>query len=380
MSDDSHFQGWCAHQTKDNIGKLKYGSFTPKKFTEDDVEFKVSYSGICASDLHTLSGGWGELSKDKLPLVVGHEGVGKVTRVGKNVKDIKIGDIVGVGAQSGSCLECPNCTEGHENYCDKGQVGTYNSTYRDGSGNSTGSYATYMRVPAHFAIPIPDGLDLTVAAPLMCGGVTTFSPVQRGLGWTPEKGINRALFPHLKEGEKPRVGVIGIGGLGHFGLLWAKVMGAEVVAISHTHSKEEAARKLGASHFIASSDKSEMKKARRTIDVLVCTINEGLDAATLTSFLSLLRVGQTLWLVGAPEKPLELPAFPLLMSGVGISGSAIGDTTQLRTALKLAAEHKDFNAMVQVVDASDTNQACLDLQAGKARFRYVLDFTKEVKA
>ena len=346
-SDNSHFKGWLAHDEK-SIGNFKYGPFQPKNWTEEDVEIKIYGCGLCASDVHTASGGWG---RPNYPLVVGHEIVGRATKVGKNVQGIKEGDMVGVGAQSGSCLECGQCKADKEQYCDRGQTGTYNGKYPDGS-PSSGGFADYARVPAHFCIPIPDGVDPLVAAPMMCGGVTVYSPLK---------------FNNVGPGTK--VGVVGIGGLGHFAVMFAAAMGAEVTAISHSHSKEEDARKMGASHFVATSDKGAVKQHRRTLDVIICTVNhEGMD---MSQYLSLLKVHGRLTMVGAPEKPIPLTVFQLLLNGIAIAGSAIGSPKEIKEMLELA-QKANVKSWIQVRPMAEVNQAFNDMEEGKARYRYVL--------
>jgi len=346
MSND-HFKGYVAHD-KDCIGKLKYEPFQPKNWTEDDVEIKIHYCGICASDLHTLTSGWGPTN---YPVVVGHEIVGEATKVGKDVKEIKVGDIVGVGAQSGSCQKCPQCESNKEPYCDKGQVGTYNSKYPDGS-PSSGGYADYARVPQHFCIPIPKGVAEEVAAPMMCGGVTVYSPLKQ-----------------YNVGPGMDVGVIGIGGLGHFAVMFAAALGANVTAISHTHSKESDAKAMGAKHFIATGDKGSFKQNRRKFDLIICTVNA--DNMPMTDYLSMLKVHGKLTMVGAPEKPLQLPVFPLLLNGVSLGGSAIGSPAEIKEMLELA-QKTNIKTWLKVWKMSDINEALKDQHAGNARYRHVL--------
>jgi alcohol dehydrogenase (NADP+) len=204
------------------------------------------------------------------PCCVGHELAGTAVKVGKNVKHIKLGDRIGVGAQSGSCLDCEECLEGLEHYCSKGNVGTYNGKYPDGS-KSYGGYADYWRGPAHFAVPIPDALSLAEAAPMLCGGVTVWNPLK-----------------HNGCGPGKKVGIVGLGGLGHFGVLWAKALGAdEVVVISRTNSKKEDALKMGATKFIATEEEGWNKKNSRSIDLLVSTVSS--PNMPLAEYFQLLR-------------------------------------------------------------------------------------------
>ncbi|GAA5881566.1 hypothetical protein JCM3774_005350 [Rhodotorula dairenensis] len=258
---------------------------------------------------------------------IGHEIAGEAVRVGKDVQHVKVGDIVGVGAQNDSCLECEQCKNHREPYCDNGQVGTYNGKYyREGPGKGAkayGRYADFHRAPGHFVVKIPDGLDLAVAAPKLCGGVTVYIPLtQYGAGKTAKD-----------------VGIIGIGGLGHFGLLFAKALGPNVTAISHSESKKADAEKIGASRFIAthSGKDDDFAPYRRSLDLIICTTND--KEMPLLGYLSLLRPGGHLILVGAPEKPFPaLPAFPFITNNVHLGGSAIGSPKLINVMLELASK------------------------------------------
>ncbi|BGP52233.1 hypothetical protein JCM10450v2_008204 [Rhodotorula kratochvilovae] len=341
-STDYKFTGWQALGTDSIEGKLEWKEYEPKAFAEDDVDIKITHCGVCASDLHTMSGGWGQVD---YPQVLGHEILGEAVRVGSKVTHVKVGDIVGVG-------------------CDKGQVGTYaGKYYREGPGKgakSYGGYADYHRAPGHFVVKIPDGLDHALAAPMLCGGVTVFSPLkQYGAGTTAKD-----------------VGIVGIGGLGHFGLLFAKALGANVTAISHSESKKADAEKMGASRFIAthSGKDDDFAPYKRSLDLIICTTND--TNMPILGYLSLLRPGGNLILVGAPEKPLpELPAFPFIMGNVHIGGSAIGSPKMINEMLELAAA-QGIESWIEKRDLKDANQTVKDMHASKARYRYVLVNTK----
>ncbi|GAA6023448.1 hypothetical protein JCM10207_004417 [Rhodosporidiobolus poonsookiae] len=351
------FEGWCALAEDSIKGNFKWQEYEPKAFADDDVDIKIQYCGICASDLHTASGGWGKVD---YPQVVGHEILGVAVRVGSKVSHVKVGDIVGVGAQNDSCLECSYCKSDMENYCDKGQVGTYNGKYyREGPGKgakSYGGYANYHRSPGHFVVKIPDGLDPAIAAPMLCGGVTVYSPLKAwGCGTTAKD-----------------VGIIGIGGLGHFGLLFAKALGANVTAISHSESKKADAEKMGATNFIAthSGKEDDFKPYARSLDLIICTTND--TDMPLSGYLSLLRPRGKLILVGAPEKPIPAAStFQLLMSGVVFGGSAIGSPAEINEMLNLAAK-QDVKSWITKRPIEDANQAVVDMHNSKARYRYVL--------
>ncbi|KAJ3008433.1 hypothetical protein HKX48_008538, partial [Thoreauomyces humboldtii] len=352
MTTDYKFMGWVS-KDKDAIGNMVWEEYQPKKWSEDDVDIQITHCGICASDLHTARSGWGATD---YPAVVGHEIVGKVVKAGKNVKNIKVGDRVGVGAQSGSCRKCEYCNDKAEQYCNEGQIGTYNGKFpeQQGAGKSFGGYADYSRVPAHFAFKIPDNLPSEVAAPMMCGGITVFSPLEQ-----------------LQAGAGKRIGVIGIGGLGHFALLFGKAMGADMVAISHSKSKKADAEKMGVKQFIATADDEDWeKKSKRTLDGIVCTVNNA--DMPIHKYVALLKPGCKMIMVGIPESALEdFKITPLIMNNVFIGGSALGGSDDIEKMLQVAVK-SDVKTWVQTRNMKDANQACIDMEDGKARYRYVL--------
>lgn len=355
MSTDYKFEGWMGLDKESVKGNMVWQEYEPKTWTEDDVDIKISHCGICGSDLHTLRSGWWPT---KYPCCVGHEIVGQAVRVGKNVKHVKLHQRVGVGAQSGSCLrsDCYECTEGQENYCPR-QVGTYDGKYPDGK-VSRGGYAKYSRVPGHFVIPIPEGLDSAEAAPMMCGGVTVWTPlVENGAG--PGKSV----------------GIVGIGGLGHFGLLWAKALGCDkVVAISRTKSKAHDAEKMGADYTIATGEEGWNKTHSRSLDLIVCTVSS--PSLPLEQYLQLLKTKGTFVQVGAPEDKLPaVRAFGLIGKGVAIKGSAIGTPKQIKEMLEFA-EKNHIHPWIEERPMSRANESVVDMEDGKARYRYVLSNTK----
>lgn len=351
------FHGWVSHSA---TSPLTYTTFQPKPFEPTDVDIAVSHCGICGSDIHTLRSGWGPAN---YPCVVGHEIVGHIIRVGSGVgsltcpsRDLKIGDRVGVGAQSNSCHrpDCEECSSGVENYCMR-MTGTYNSKYPDGS-KSYGGYARFWRGPAPFVFKLPVGLSSAAAAPLLCGGITVFTPLLNG-----------------SAGPGKSVGIIGIGGLGHMGLLFAKAMGCDrVTAISRTSSKKpDALNGLGADSFIATDEeKGWWKKNANTLDLIICTVSS--SKMPLQQYLLLLKRGGEFIQVGAPEDPIPgFRAGAMIMKGVKIGGSAIGSPNDIRAMLKLAAE-KNVRPWVQERPMNTVNQALTDVDDGKARYRYVL--------
>ncbi|KAK9771749.1 putative Zinc-binding dehydrogenase [Seiridium cardinale] len=349
------FQGWLGKTPESIKGKMEWGDFEPKKWTEDDVDIEISHCGICGSDLHMLKSGWGETP---YPCVVGHEIVGKAVKVGSNVKDIKVGDRVGVGAQARSCLkpDCDDCSSGLENHCAIGGVNTYGSVYPGDEGKSYGGYADYNRTNSHFVIPIPEGLDSADAAPMLCGGITVFSPLhQNGCG----------------PGKK--VGIVGVGGLGHFAVLFAKALGADkVVGISRKADKKEDVLKLGADEYIATDDdKDWVQKNRRSLDLIVCTVSS--QKMPLENYLMLLKTKGTFIQVGAPDGGAlpNINAFTLIANGIKVGGSAIGSPSEIKEMLQIAADKK-IKPWVQQRPLKDANNAIVDMNDGKARYRYVL--------
>ncbi|KAK4236959.1 chaperonin 10-like protein [Achaetomium macrosporum] len=355
-STEYKFEGWLGHDPSAAEGNMSWGEFEPKPWEETDVDIKVTHCGICGSDLHTLRSGWGPA---KYPCCVGHEIVGTVVRVGSKAEGgLKVGDRVGVGAQSDSCLgrkgDCEACASGMENYCQKAFVGTYNGVYLNG-GESYGGYALYHRAPSHFVVKIPDSIPSAEAAPMLCGGVTTYTPLK-----------------HHGVGPGKTVGIVGLGGLGHFAVMWAKALKADrVVVISRTSAKSEDALKMGADELIATEEDPDWaKKHAGTLDVIVCTVSS--SNMPLMEYLSLLRFDGTFVQVGAPEDGLPtIQQFPLLFKRLKITGSLIGSPNDLREMLQLAAEQK-VKPWIQQFSMKDANKAIVDFNAGKPRYRYVL--------
>ncbi|KAI1505265.1 zinc-binding dehydrogenase [Biscogniauxia marginata] len=355
MAAPTQFEGWLGKSPDAINGKMEWGSYEPKKWTEDDVDIEISHCGVCGSDLHALRSGWKETP---YPCVVGHEIVGKAIRVGNNVKHIKVGDRVGVGAHSRSCQRsnCVDCSTGNEVYCANQMTDTYASHFPGDEGKSYGGYADYNRVNGHWAFLIPEGLDSALAAPMLCGGVTVYSPLKRN-GCGPGK----------------TVGIVGVGGLGHFAILFAKALGADrVVGISRKAGKKEEVLKLGADEYIATDDdKDWAAKNRRSLDLIISTVSNA--KMPLMEYFSLLKARGTYIQLGVPDGG-ELPpisAFSLIINGIKVGGSMTGTPSDIREMLQLAADKK-IKPWVQERSLRDANQTIVDMLEGKARFRYVL--------
>ncbi|TMW64414.1 hypothetical protein Poli38472_013036 [Pythium oligandrum] len=316
-----------------------------------DVEIAISHCGICGSDLHNITEGWGTgLGANSFPMVPGHEVVGTVTAVGSSVTDLKLGDRVGVGAIAGSCFECDECTQGRDSYCVK-SVFTYNGRRLDGA-PTYGGYAEYMRLDSRYAFKIPDALPSDAAAPLLCAGLTVYAPLRE----------------HVKPGM--RVGVVGIGGLGHLALQFIRALGADPVAFSQSPNKEEQARELGAVDFVNFSDADAAAKARRSVDVLIVTADA--KKQPYNTYISFIRSRGTFLLVGAPEDDIVFNPFTLLVSNVTVVGSLTGSIQDTKGMLALAAE-KNVRAVVQKLPMKEANKGIQMVKEGRARYRVVLE-------
>ncbi|KAI9730440.1 MAG: hypothetical protein M1834_005950 [Cirrosporium novae-zelandiae] len=353
-TEDYTFQGWMGLDKECVKGKMVWQSYTPKPFDEEhDVDIKITHCGICGSDIHTLQSGWGPTI---YPCCVGHEIVGTAVRVGSKADNgIKVGDRVGVGAQSNSCLkpDCEECSAGVEQYCSH-RVNTYASKYPDGS-VSYGGYADYARVPSHFVFKIPDAIPSEEAAPMLCGGVTVYAPLEKN-GCGPGK----------------RVGIIGVGGLGHFGVMFAKALGADkVVGISRRSDKRKDVLEMGADEYIATSEDADwFKKHAGSLDLIVCTVSS--PKMPFSEYLSLLDTGGKFIQVGAPEDLIPaFSVFQLILKGISIGGSIIGSPEQIKRMLDLAAK-KGVHTWVNKKPMKEANQAIVEMEEGKARYRIVL--------
>jgi alcohol dehydrogenase (NADP+) len=315
-----------------------------------DVLIKIEFAGICHSDIHTGRNEWGEAH---FPLVPGHEIAGTVEQVGPDVTKYQVGDHVGVGCMVDSCRECENCRAGEEQYCLKGNVGTYNSRdYRKDNSWTDGGYSTHIVVDEDFVLRIPDSIPLDQAAPLLCAGITLYSPLN-----------------HWNAGPGKKVAIVGMGGLGHMGVKIASAMGAEVTVLSQSLSKKDDGEAFGAAHYYATSDDDTFDKLAGTFDLIVNTVSAHLP---MEKYLSLLKLNGTLVNVGAPPEPLEVPAFALIPFRRSWAGSMIGGIAETQQMLDFCAEH-DLGATVEVISGDQIDEAWDRVVDSDVRYRFVID-------
>ncbi|WP_328842535.1 NAD(P)-dependent alcohol dehydrogenase [Nakamurella leprariae] len=315
---------------------------------EHDVRIAIRYAGICHSDIHTVRGEWGDIT---YPQVVGHEIAGEVTEVGAGVTKFKVGDRVGVGCMVNSCRECENCQAGLENYCLKGNTGTYNSVDRDGT-ITQGGYATEVVVDQDFVLNVPESLPYESVAPLLCAGITTYSPLA-----------------HWNAGPGKKVAVVGMGGLGHMAVKIAAAMGAEVTVLSQTLSKQADSLEFGATAHHATSDPSTFEKLASTFDLIINTVSAELD---LNAYLKLLRLDGTMVNVGAPPQPLPIQVFTLFGGRRSFAGSSIGGIRETQEMLDFCAEH-NVSPATELISADQINEAYDRVVKSDVRYRFVID-------
>ncbi|ODV83010.1 hypothetical protein CANARDRAFT_30356 [[Candida] arabinofermentans NRRL YB-2248] len=335
--------------------------FEPTSLKEKFVEVKIKCCGVCGSDCHTLHGSemWG--GAPLLPAIVGHEIVGEIVDVGKSVTDLKIGDLVGVGAQIGCCFECEMCLNDNETYCPH-LIDTYNATYPDGS-RTFGGYSSHIRAHEFFVFKIPENLDYEKMAPMLCAGITTYSPLVR----------NGAGGP-----EKLRIGIVGLGGLGFYATMFAKALDNEVWVFSRTDKKKEDALKIGADHFVATEKPGWNEDLKYKFDLIICCANSSKNF-DIGSYLSTLKVHKKFISVGLPEEPFTLASMNLVPNGSLFGASHLGSRKEMLEMLQLASE-KQLEGWVEKVPISKEGvQFVLEgADAGRPRYRYVLtDYDKE---
>ncbi len=338
--------GFGTEAATDKLGPM---TFNRRDTGENDVKIDILYCGVCHSDLHFARNEW---HFTVYPAVPGHEIVGRVAEVGAKVTGFKVGDTVGVGCMVDSCRTCSACKEGLEQYCETGQIGTYGGTEPVIGGPTFGGYSSSIVVDKDFVLRIPAGMELSATAPLLCAGITLYSPLR-----------------HWGAGPGKKVGIVGLGGLGHMGVKLAHAMGAETVLFTTSPSKVEDGKKLGADEVIISNNKEEMKKHTASFDFIIDTVSATHD---VTPFIMLLKREGTLVQVGAPEHPLPIPVFPLLMNRRSFSGSMIGGIAETQEMLDFCAE-KGITADVEIIPIQQINEAYERMLKSDVKYRFSID-------
>jgi len=341
-------EAYAAPAADKPLGPLKIERRDP---TPEDVQIDILYCGVCHSDLHMARNEWHFTT---YPVVVGHEIVGRVAKVGSDVTKFKVGDLVGVGCMVDSCRKCPNCTEGLEQYCDVGNVGTYGGIEKQTGKPTNGGYSKSITVYEGFVLKIPEGMDLAATAPLLCAGITTWSPLR-----------------HWKVGPGQKVGIVGLGGLGHMGVKFAKALGAHVVLFTTSPSKVEDGKTLGAHEVVISKNADEMKAHHASFDFILDCVSADHD---MNAYLNLLKRDGTLCLVGAPEHPQPIAAFPLLMKRRRLAGSGIGGIAETQEMLDFCGEH-GITSDVEVIRMDQINDAYERMLKQDVRYRFSVDMS-----
>ena len=318
----------------------------------EDVQIEILYCGVCHSDLHTVRNEWSAFVPTVYPCVPGHEIVGRVVKVGSAVKKFKEGDIAAVGCMVDSCRKCPSCLAGEEQYCDNFCTLTYNSEDKFLGGVTYGGYSDSIVVDEAYVLRVPDGLDPAGAAPLLCAGITTYSPLR-----------------HWNVGKGQKVGIVGLGGLGHMGLKFAKAFGAHVALFTTSPHKAADAVRLGADEVILSRDNAAMQKHAGSFDFILDTVSADHD---LNAYLQLLKLNGTMTLVGAPSKPLAVASFNLIMKRRHLAGSTIGGIRETQEMLDFCGE-KGITADIELIRIQQINEAYERLLKSDVKYRFVID-------
>ncbi|MEO6070846.1 MAG: NAD(P)-dependent alcohol dehydrogenase [Chitinophagaceae bacterium] len=339
-------KGYAAQEATAPLGPF---SFERRDLGPKDVQLDILYCGVCHSDVHQVRNEWGGAM---YPMVPGHEIVGRVTHVGGEVKKFKEGDLAGIGCLVDSCRECQNCKEGLEQYCSNGSVGTYNAKERDGKSITYGGYSNNIICDESFVLKVSEKLPLEGVAPLLCAGITTYSPLK-----------------HWKVGKGDKLGVLGLGGLGHMAVKFGVAFGAEVTMLSHTPSKEADAKRLGAHKFALTSNEETVKGLANYFDFIIDTVSAPHDYNT---YLNMLNTNGVLICVGAPPAPAQVPAFNLIGNRRSFAGSLIGGLPETQEMLDYCAAH-GITSDVEVIAMKDINEAYERMLKGDVRYRFVID-------
>jgi uncharacterized zinc-type alcohol dehydrogenase-like protein len=339
-------KGYAAFDATTDLGQFK---FTRRDVGAHDVLIEIMYCGVCHSDVHAARNEW---NGTIYPIVPGHEIVGKITAIGSAVTKFKVGDLAGVGCFVDSCRTCPNCQAGLEQYCDTGAAGTYNSLKIDGKTQTFGGYSNNIVVDENYTLHVSDKLDLPRVAPLLCAGVTTFSPLR-----------------HWKVGKGHKVAILGLGGLGHMAVKFAASFGAEVTMLSSSPSKQADAERLGAHHFALTSDPETMKSLTMKFDFIINTVSAPHDYNT---YLQLLKSDGVMVLLGAPPTPSQIHAFSLLGKRRTLAGSLIGGIKETQEMLDYCAEH-NIMSDIEMIPMHKINEAYERIMKSDVKYRFVID-------
>ena len=339
-------KAYAAQSAKSPLAPFSFERRDPKP---TDVQIDILFCGVCHSDLHTARSEWGPA---KYPCVPGHEIVGRIVKVGRDVKNFREGEMAAVGCMVDSCHSCENCKEGLEQFCTNGATFTYNSADKHTGGHTFGGYSKSVVVDEQFVLRLPDGLDPAASAPLLCAGITTYSPLRK---WK------------VSEGQK--VGVVGLGGLGHMGVKFASAFGAHVVLFTTSPGKTEDAKRLGAHEVVVSKNKDEMQKHANSFDFILDTVSANHD---LNAYLSLLKRDGTLTLVGAPPNPVPVAAFSLIAPRRQLAGSLIGGIPETQEMLDYCGE-RGITCDIEMIAIDTINEAYDRMLKSDVKYRFVID-------
>ncbi|KTD56437.1 NAD(P)-dependent alcohol dehydrogenase [Legionella shakespearei] len=340
--------GYAAHKAK---APLQRFVFDRREVGEHDVAMDILFCGICHSDLHQVNDDWGGAL---YPMVPGHEIIGRVTAVGTKVKRFSAGDMVGVGCIVDSCRHCSSCSSHEEQFCENGCTFTYNCEDKRLGGLAQGGYSKHIVVAEECVLKVDDSLDPAAAAPLLCAGITTYSPLKRA-----------------EVGKGSKVGVVGLGGLGHMAVKLAHAMGAEVTVFTTSANKVDAAKKLGADHVVLSTDKNSMGALTNHYDFILDTVSARHD---MNCYLNLLKRDGKFTQVGLPSEPMEISMFPMILKRLQVSGSLIGGIKETQEMLDFCAKHK-ITADIELIKMDEVNGAFERLVKGDVKYRFVIDMS-----
>jgi uncharacterized zinc-type alcohol dehydrogenase-like protein len=340
-------KGIATRAPQDQLAPFSFERRNPK---DHDVVIDIKYCGICHSDIHQARNEWGHST---YPMVPGHEIAGVVRQVGTKVSKYKVGDHVGVGCFVDSCRTCSSCKQDLDNYCLEGHTMTYNSPERDGSSITMGGYSDVIVVDENYVLKIPNSIPLDKAAPLLCAGITLYSPLM-----------------HWKAGPHKKVGILGMGGLGHMGVKIGVALGAEITVLSHSDKKKDDAMKMGAHNFVATKDPENLKKYAGYFDLIINTVSSA--DINMMDYFNLLKLDATLVALGAPEKPLSISPFPLILMRRNYAGSVIGGIKETQEMLDFCAKH-NIVPEIEVINSSQVNQAYERILKSDVRYRFVID-------